>query len=57
MDPLTLLIVVVLLVFLFGGPYYGYRNDWGTGPSGLLGLVVLIVLLYVLFGHHSLGRL
>ena len=61
---ITILIVVLLLVMLGGGGYY-YRDRWGnpqpgvpgTGPNfglggGLIGLVVIILLLFYLFGRH-----
>jgi len=35
---------------LFGGlPHYGYSRNWGYGPSGGLGLVLLIVILLMVF--------
>jgi hypothetical protein len=43
-----LLLLIVLVLLLFGGlPTYSYSRNWGYGPSGLAGLlvVVLIVLL------------
>jgi hypothetical protein len=45
---LILLILVVLL--LVGGlPHWGYSRNWGYGPSGGLGLVLLIILLLLIF--------
>jgi hypothetical protein len=50
-----LLIIVVLLILLLGtGPWYPYSRSWGYGPSGLLGIVLVILLLYFLLGR---GRL
>ena len=43
-----LLLLIVLVLLLFGGlPTYSYSRNWGYGPSGVAGLlvVVLIVLL------------
>jgi hypothetical protein len=43
-----LLLLIVLILLLFGGlPTWGYSRNWGYGPSGIVGmlLVVLLVLL------------
>lgn len=50
----TLLIVIVLLILLGGGGgYYGYhRGAYAAGPYGygLVGLLVLIAIIWLLFG-------
>jgi hypothetical protein len=46
----TVLIVVLVLVLL-GGPFYGYHAGWGVWPSGGLGLVLVVVLILMLLGH------
>jgi len=46
-----LIIMVILILLLVGtGPWYPYSRSWGYGPSGLLGLVLVILLLYLMFG-------
>jgi hypothetical protein len=43
---LWLVIVAIVLLLLFGGLGYGYRDSWGTGYTGgvgLLGLILIIV--------------
>jgi len=53
---MELIIVVVLIILVFGGGFYGHRT-WGpTGGYGIGigGLVLLLVVLWLLFGH---GRL
>ncbi len=47
---LVLLIVVVLLL-LGGLPRWRYSRTWGYVPSGIMGLV-LVVLLVLLFGGY-----
>ena len=50
---MLLLVIIILLVFALGGlPQLGYHS-FGWGPSGLLGVVLIIVLIYVLLS----GRL
>lgn len=51
---LTVLLIILILVALFGGGWGYRRGGWdGPVPGGLLGLIILIILLYLLFG----GRL
>lgn len=47
------LILIILLVFaLFGAlPTWGYSAGWGYGPSGGLGLVLLILIILLLLGR------
>ena len=45
-----LILLVLLIVLLMGGlPTWGYSRNWGYGPSGVLGLVLLIL------GHLPVG--
>ncbi len=46
---LGLLLLIVLLVGVL--PTYPYSRGWGYGPSGLLGILVLIVLIMALTGR------
>lgn len=50
---MLILIGLVVLLLLFGGIGYGYRDSWGNyygGGLGLLGLLVVIVLVLWLLG-------
>jgi len=47
----TLLIVILVLVLIGAWPTWPYAQRWGYYPSGLLGVVVLILLLLVLLGR------
>ena len=51
---LILLIVLVLLV-MGGLPTWNHSRNWGYGPSGGLGVVLVIVLLLVLFERIPRG--
>jgi Protein of unknown function (DUF3309) len=51
-----LILLIVLIVLLMGGlPRWGYSRDWGYGPSGGLGLLVVILLVLVLAGYVPRG--
>lgn len=45
------LLLIILIVMLMGGlPTWGHSRNWGYGPSGGIGLVLMIVLILVLLG-------
>lgn len=49
MAPLPLIIIVLLVILLVGGlPNYSYSANWGYAPSGLLGLILIILLILFL---------
>jgi hypothetical protein len=46
-----IILLVVLVVMLVGTtPAWRYSRSWGYGPSGTLGILVLILLLLALTG-------
>lgn len=46
------ILLIVLVLALFGAiPAWPHSREWGYGPSGGLGLVVLILLILLLTGH------
>ena len=50
------IILILLILFLVGGlPRWGYSREWGYGPSGLIGLLLVIYLILVLIGRIPLG--
>jgi hypothetical protein len=49
---LTTIIIVLLILFLIGAlPTWGHSRNWGYGPSGLLGLVAVILIILLLMGR------
>ena len=52
---MSLLLLIILLVLLFGGvgtyPRWGYSSGWGYGPSGILGLLLVVLIVMALIGH------
>lgn len=51
----TILLILLILLLLGAFPRWGYNQNWGYGPSGLLGLVLVVVLILVLLGHIPYG--
>jgi hypothetical protein len=47
----TILLVILILMLLGAFPTWPHSRSWGYGPSGGLGLVVLILLILVLTGR------
>ena len=47
----TVLIVILILLLVGGLPNWGYSAGWGYGPSGILGLVLVVVLILALLGR------
>ena len=49
---LGLILLVILLVMLLGAlPSWPYSRGWGYYPSGLFGVILVIVLIWLLLGH------
>jgi hypothetical protein len=48
----TTLLIIILIVILIGAlPNWGYSRSWGWGPSGLLGVVLVVILILFLLGR------
>lgn len=47
----TILLVVLVLVLLGALPTWPHSRNWGYAPSGLLGLVVVVLLIMLLTGR------
>ena len=45
----AVLIVILVLVLLGVLPKWNYSRDWGYGPSGGLGVVLVILILLMFF--------
>jgi hypothetical protein len=48
---ITILIVLVVLMLIGAIPTWPHSRSWGYGPSGGLGLILLIVLILMLTGR------
>lgn len=48
---MTILIVVLILALVGGLPAWPHSRSWGYGPSGILGVIVVIVLVLWLLGR------
>lgn len=46
----TILIIVLIVLLIFSIPSWPYSRGWGYGPSGILGLVLVVVIVLFLLG-------
>lgn len=47
----TIVLIILVLALLGVFPAWPHSRSWGYGPSGGLGLVVLVLLMLLLTGH------
>jgi Protein of unknown function (DUF3309) len=47
----TILLIVLALILIGALPTWPYSANWGYGPTGILSLLVLIMLVMVLAGR------
>lgn len=47
----TILAIILILLLVGAVPAWPYSRGWGYGPSGILGVVVLIIIIMLLTGR------
>ncbi|HYE16254.1 MAG TPA: DUF3309 family protein [Pyrinomonadaceae bacterium] len=47
----TVLIIILILLLIGAAPAWPYSRGWGYYPSGLLGLILLIIIILLLTGR------
>lgn len=47
----TILLVILILILLGALPTWPHSASWGYGPSGILGVVVIILVILLLMGR------
>lgn len=47
----TILIIILVLLVMGALPTWNHSRSWGYGPSGVLGLVLIILLILALMGR------
>jgi hypothetical protein len=47
----TILIIILILILIGAFPSWPYSRNWGYGPSGVVGLILVILLIMVLLGR------
>ncbi|PBC19911.1 DUF3309 domain-containing protein [Mesorhizobium sp. WSM4307] len=50
--PISTLVIVILILVLIGAvPAWPHSRSWGYGPSGIVGVVLVVVLVLLLMGR------
>jgi hypothetical protein len=47
----TILLIVLILLLVGAFPSWPHSSSWGYGPSGVLGLVVIVLVVMLLTGR------
>lgn len=47
----TILLVVLVLILLGVIPTWPHSRNWGYGPTSIVGVIVVILLIFVLMGR------
>lgn len=50
MTTSTLLLIILILIIIGAVPVWPYSQSWGYGPSGMLGLILVVFLVLLLLG-------
>jgi hypothetical protein len=51
MSIATILLIVLVLILIGAIPAWPHSKNWGYGPSGGIGLIVLILVVLLLMGR------
>jgi hypothetical protein len=46
----TILLIFLVLVLIGALPTWGHSRSWGYGPSGIVGLILVVILILALLG-------
>lgn len=47
----TILLIVLILLLIGALPSWNYSRSWGYAPSGILGLIVVVLIVMLLMGR------
>lgn len=48
---MSLLLILLIVLLLFAVPVWPYSRGWGYFPSGILGIILVIVIILLLVGR------
>ncbi len=52
---MSLILIILIIILLLGGvgtyAVWGYSSGWGYGPSGIFGLLLIILIVLALLGR------
>lgn len=47
----TILVILLILLLIGSLPTWGFSRGWGYGPSGLLGVILIVIVILLLMGR------
>lgn len=47
----TILLIILVLILVGALPTWPHSRSWGYGPSGLLGVILVVLLILLLMGR------
>lgn len=47
----TILLIILILLLVGAFPTFPHSKNWGYGPSGIVGVLLVVVLILVLMGR------
>lgn len=47
----TIALIIIILLLVGAVPAWPYSRGWGYGPSGILGIILIIVIIMLLTGR------
>jgi hypothetical protein len=47
----TILLIILILLLIGAIPTWPYSRNWGYGPSGIVGVIVVILIILALTGR------
>lgn len=47
---LTLIVIILVVLLIAGFPSWPHSTNWGYGPSGVIGLLLIILIIMLLVG-------
>ncbi len=48
---MTLLLIILIVLLLIAVPVWPYSRGWGYFPSGILGIILIVVIVLILVGR------
>lgn len=51
MSVTTILLIILILILLGAVPAWPHARGWGWGPSGVVGMVLIVLLVFLLLGR------
>lgn len=51
MSLATILLIVLILILVGALPAWPHSHGWGYGPSGIVGLIVVVLIVLLLMGR------